>query len=70
MYSINTCQEQKDSQDVVIGMIRVLNFIIYVWLDLGANLSFVTPYVAINFDIILKKLSEPFNISTPVDESI
>uniref|UniRef100_M0ZUZ3 Retrotransposon gag protein n=1 Tax=Solanum tuberosum TaxID=4113 RepID=M0ZUZ3_SOLTU len=38
--------------------------------DPGASLSFVTPYVAMNFDVIPKKLSEPFSVSTPVGESI
>ncbi|WMV29990.1 hypothetical protein MTR67_023375 [Solanum verrucosum] len=32
----------------------------------AASLSSVTPYVAMNFDIIPKQLSEPFNVSTPV----
>ncbi|KAH0669628.1 hypothetical protein KY289_024121 [Solanum tuberosum] len=36
----------------------------------GASFSFVTPYVAMNFDVIPKQLSEPFNVSTPVGESI
>ncbi|KAG5611701.1 hypothetical protein H5410_022982 [Solanum commersonii] len=34
----------------------------------GASLSFVTPYVAMNFDVILEQLSEPFSVSTPVGE--
>ncbi|KAG5602033.1 hypothetical protein H5410_033403 [Solanum commersonii] len=35
--------------------------------DLGVSLSFVTPYVAMSFDVIPEQLSEPFIISTPVD---
>ncbi|KAH0758385.1 hypothetical protein KY290_021878 [Solanum tuberosum] len=31
------------------------------------SLSFVTPYVATNFDVIPEQLSEPFSVSTPVD---
>ncbi|KAH0710411.1 hypothetical protein KY284_011838 [Solanum tuberosum] len=38
--------------------------------NLGASLSFVTPYVAMNFDVIPEQLSEPFSVSTPVGESI
>ncbi|WMV44903.1 hypothetical protein MTR67_038288 [Solanum verrucosum] len=51
-------------------MIQVFDFTIYVWLDPGASLSFVTPYVAMNFDVIPEQLSEPFSVSTPVGESI
>uniref|UniRef100_M1DJI7 Polyprotein n=1 Tax=Solanum tuberosum TaxID=4113 RepID=M1DJI7_SOLTU len=38
--------------------------------DPGTSLSFVTPYVAMNFHILPEKLFEPFNVSTPVGESI
>ena len=34
------------------------------------SLSFVTPYVAMNFSIIPQKQSEPFSVSTHVGESI
>ena len=33
-------------------------------------LSFETPYVSMNFEVIPNKLSEPFNISTPIGKSI
>ncbi|KAG5605712.1 hypothetical protein H5410_027204 [Solanum commersonii] len=36
----------------------------------GAILSYFTPYIAISFDINPEKLFEPFNVSTPVAESI
>ena len=61
--------------DVILGMdrlhmIRVFEFTIYALLDLWANLSFVTPYVAMNFEFLLEQHSEPFSVSTPVGESI
>ncbi|KAG5568314.1 hypothetical protein H5410_064671 [Solanum commersonii] len=34
------------------------------------SLSFVTPYVAMNFDVIPEQLSEPFSVFTPVGEFI
>ncbi|WMV30462.1 hypothetical protein MTR67_023847, partial [Solanum verrucosum] len=37
---------------------------------LGASLSVVTPYIAMNFDVLHEKLFEPFSVSTPVGESI
>ena len=51
-------------------MIRVFNLTVYALLEPGVSLYFVTPYVAMNFEIILEKLSEPFSVSTPVGESI
>ena len=35
-----------------------------------ASLSFVTPFVDMNFDIIPEQLSEPFSVSTLVSESV
>uniref|UniRef100_M1DZZ4 Gag-pol polyprotein n=1 Tax=Solanum tuberosum TaxID=4113 RepID=M1DZZ4_SOLTU len=37
---------------------------------LGASLSFVTPYIAMNFDILPEQLLKPFSVSTPVGESM
>ncbi|WMV10108.1 hypothetical protein MTR67_003493 [Solanum verrucosum] len=51
-------------------MIQVFDFTVNALLDPGASLSFVTPYVAMNFDAIPEQLSEPFSVSTPVGESI
>ncbi|KAG5599215.1 hypothetical protein H5410_030585, partial [Solanum commersonii] len=62
--------EQQDSPDVFTGMIQVFDFIVYALTDPGASLSFVTPYVAMNFDVIPEQLSEPFNVYTLVGESI
>ncbi|WMV32498.1 hypothetical protein MTR67_025883 [Solanum verrucosum] len=66
VYAINNCQEQEDSPDVVTGMIQVFEFTVYALLDPGASLSFVTLYVAMNFDVIPEQLSEPFSVSTYV----
>ena len=51
-------------------MIKVFTFNIYALLDPGESLSFVTLYVANNFEIHPEKLCEPFYVSTPVGESI
>nr|AAU90308.2 Zinc knuckle family protein [Solanum tuberosum] len=59
LYAINSCQEQDDSPDVVTGMIRVFDFVVYVLLDPRASLSFVISYVAMNFDVIPVQPSEP-----------
>ena len=49
-------------------MIQVIDFTVYALLDPGASLSF--PYVAMNFEIILEKLSKPFTVPTPICESV
>lgn len=55
---------------VITGMIQVYDFTVYAFLDPIASLSFQTPYIAVNFEIIYKKHSEPFFDSTTVRESI
>ena len=51
-------------------MIQVFEFTFYDLLNPGASLSFITQYVAMNFDFIPKQLSEPFIVCTPVGVSI
>ncbi|KAG5571441.1 hypothetical protein H5410_061207 [Solanum commersonii] len=70
LYAITSILEQVDSPDVVTGMIKVFNFVFFDLLDLGASLSFVNPYVAMNFDVLPEKLLESFSVSTPVGDSI
>ena len=60
LYAITSLQEQENSPDVVIGAL----------LDPGASLSFVTPYVASQFELLSQKLCEPFCVSTLVEEPI
>ncbi|KAH0657727.1 hypothetical protein KY289_026475 [Solanum tuberosum] len=68
--AITSHQEQENLPDVVTGMIKVFTFDVYALLDPGASLSFVTPYVAIRFDIIPKQILEPLIVSTPIGKSI
>ena len=69
-YALNNRHEQEDSPDVVTSMIWVFDFIVYALLYPREILSFVTPYVSMTFEVIPNKLSEPFNISTPIGKSI
>ncbi|WMV19054.1 hypothetical protein MTR67_012439 [Solanum verrucosum] len=62
--------EQKGSLDVVTNMLKVFQLDVYSLLDLGATLSFVTPYVAMRFDVLPDVLLESFSASTPVGDSI
>ena len=70
LYALNNRQEHGNSPDVITGMIQVFDFIIYALLHPGKSLYFVTPNVAMNFDIIPEQLSQPFSVSTPVGASI
>ncbi|KAH0776456.1 hypothetical protein KY290_007867 [Solanum tuberosum] len=68
--AITSRQDQENSPDVVTGMIKVFTLNVCALIDLGASLSFVTPYVAMKFDVLPEKLCEPFCVSTHVGESI
>lgn len=50
-------------------MLRVFYLNVYVLLDLGLPLSFMTLLVTVNFCVSPKSLSEPFSVSTLVGES-
>lgn len=52
------------------GMLKVFHFDVYALLDLGANLSFVTPFLANRFDKVPELLLEPYLVSNAVGESI
>ena len=58
------------SPDVVIGRVWIFNFDAYTLLDPGATLSFVTPYIVVQFSVSPETLFEPFLVSTPVDDLV
>ncbi|KAG5571462.1 hypothetical protein H5410_061228 [Solanum commersonii] len=70
LYAITSHQEQDNLLDVVTRMIKVFTFDVYALLDLGVILSFLTPYIVMNFDILHEQLLEPFSVLTHVGESI
>ncbi|XP_055826372.1 uncharacterized protein LOC129894743 [Solanum dulcamara] len=45
-YALHARKEVDESRYVVTSMLQVFNFDVYLLLDQGANLSFVTPYIA------------------------
>jgi len=51
-------------------MLKVFQLDVYALLDPSATLSFMTPYVAMSFDILLDVLLDPFFVSTQVSNSI
>ena len=70
IYAINVRLEPENSPDVVTSMIKLFTFDVQSLLDPGSSLSFVTLYVANQFEILSNKLSKLFYVSTPVGESI
>ena len=47
-------------------MLHVFHLYVYDLLDPGVSLSFVTPYIVVNFGVSPETLVEPFLVSTPV----
>ena len=70
LYALNNLQAHADLPDFVSCMMQVLDFTIYALLDPRTILSFITPYVFMNFVIIHEQLSEPFSVSTLIGGSI
>ncbi|XP_070046720.1 uncharacterized protein [Nicotiana tomentosiformis] len=52
------------------GILIVQYHDVYAFINPGFTLSYVTPYVAMEFGIDSEQLHESFSVSTPVDESI
>ena len=65
-YALGSRGEQETFPNVVTGMLKVFSLTVYALLDPVSTLSFVTPLVDKNIDI----LPEPFIVSTPVGESV
>ena len=70
LYALRACQDQEGSPDVVTSTLRVFVLDVYALLDSGATLFFVTPYIAVQFNVSPETLSEPFSVSTPVGDPI
>ncbi|WMV09329.1 hypothetical protein MTR67_002714 [Solanum verrucosum] len=69
-YALQTRGQQNGYSYVVTGMLKVSQLDVYALLDSGATLSFVTPYVAMRFGVVLDLLLEHFSVSTHVGDSI
>ncbi|XP_070056698.1 uncharacterized protein [Nicotiana tomentosiformis] len=69
-YAMSGYQSAKASPNVVIGILAVQSNNVYALIDPGSTLSYVTPYVAMEFGIEPEQVREPFSVSIPVGESI
>lgn len=63
-YALKYSGNQEVSPKFVTGMLQVFSINVYALLDPGATLSFVSPLVAKNFDVLPDVLIEPFLVST------
>nr|XP_016440855.1 PREDICTED: uncharacterized protein LOC107766570 [Nicotiana tabacum] len=70
LYALADRQDTEAHGDVVIGMLNIFSFDVYALIDPGSTLSYITPYIAKKFGIEPEKLGEPFEVSTPVGESV
>jgi len=55
---------------VVTGMFKVFSIYLYALLDHGSTFSFLTPFVAMKFEIFPEVLVEPCLVSTLVGDSV
>ncbi|XP_070025071.1 uncharacterized protein [Nicotiana sylvestris] len=69
-YAISGRQTVEASPDVVTGILTVQSHDVYALIYPGSTLSYVTPYVAMEFGIEPEQLHEPFLVSTLVSEPI
>ena len=69
-YALRSRDEKETSPDVVTGMLKIFTLVLYVLLDPGATLSFVTPPVSTKFDALPDMLHEPFLVSTQEEETV
>ncbi|XP_075108932.1 uncharacterized protein LOC142180763 [Nicotiana tabacum] len=70
LYALADRQDTEARGDVVTGTLTIFTFDVYALIDLGSTLSYVTSYIAKKFVIEPEKLCEPFEVSTPVGESV
>ncbi|XP_070045313.1 uncharacterized protein [Nicotiana tomentosiformis] len=70
IYALAGRQDQEPSLDVVIGILTICSHDVYALIDPGCTLSYITRFVTGKFGIVCEILSDPFAVSTPVDEPI
>lgn len=70
LYTLTNRQEAEVSPDIVTGMLQIFSHNVFVLLDPGSTLSYVTPYVAVSFWFEPEVITEPFSVSIPMGDSI
>ena len=67
-YALKGREEKEKSVNMVTGMLQVFSTSVYALVDPGSMLSFVTPFLALTFEILPKILHDPIVVSTPLGE--
>ena len=70
LYALKGREEQEKSTDVVTVMLQVFSTSIYALHDQGFTFSFVTPLLALTFEMLLEVLHDPIVVSTPLGENV
>ena len=70
MYALHARHGEEGSPDIVTCTLRVFDLDVYELLDPEATLSFVTPYIAVLFNVCPETLSEPFLVSTLITDPV
>ena len=69
-YALKGREEQEKSVDVVTRMLQVFSTSIYDLLDPGCTLYFVTPLLALSFEILPEFLHDPIVVSTTLGDNV
>ena len=70
LYALQSRKDKEGSPNLVTSMLQVFDLNVYALLNPGVTLSFVTPYIAVQFSVSLETLSESLSVSTQVGEPI
>ena len=70
LYSLKGREEKEKSDDDVTGMLQVFSTSVYSILDPGTTLSFVTPLLALTFEILPEVLHDTIVVGTPLIETV
>ncbi|XP_070032435.1 uncharacterized protein [Nicotiana tomentosiformis] len=69
-YAMRRRRESEASPNVVAGILTAQSHDVYALIDPSSTLSYVTPYVAMEFGIEPEQLYQSFSVSKQVSESI
>ena len=70
LYPFKSCQDEEGSPDLVTCTLLAFDLSVYALLDPLDTLSFVSPYIAVQFSVSQETLSEAFSVSTPVGDQL
>ena len=69
-YAFKGRGEQEKWADVATAHFLLCSLSVYAYVDPGSTLSFVTPLLSSEFDLLPDIIHEPFLLSTPIADNI